>query len=49
MKYLPKDVTPEQASAIDLAEQYGLGYEVEYAMFELNMTPNEALKEWDLI
>lgn len=48
MKQLPNDVTPEQASAIDLAEQYGLGAEIEYCMFELNMTPNEALKEWDL-
>lgn len=44
----PVDVTKEQAEAIDLAEKYGLGAEVEYAMFELGMSPEEALREWDL-
>lgn len=45
----PVDVTKEQAEAIDLAEEYGLGAEVEYAMFECGMSPNEALAEWDLL
>lgn len=44
----PVDVTLEQAAAIDLAEDYGLGAEVEYAMFELGMSPDEALREWGL-
>lgn len=48
-KKLPEDITPEQAEAIDLAEEYGLGAEVEYAMFECGMSPNEALAEWDLL
>lgn len=48
-KKLPEDIIPEQAEAIDLAEKYGLGAEVEYAMFECGMSPNEALVEWDLL
>ena len=44
----PVDVTKEQAEAIDLAEKYGLGAEVEYAMFECGMSPNEALAEQGL-
>lgn len=45
---IPSDVTSEQAAAIDLAEEYGLGAEVEYAMFVQGMSPEEALDEWDL-
>lgn len=45
----PVDVTKEQAEAIYLAEKYGLGAEVKYAMFELGMSPEEALAEWDLL
>lgn len=47
-KKLPEDITPEQAEAIDLAEEYGLGAEIEYCIFELGMSPREALEEWDL-
>lgn len=45
----PVDVTKEQAEAINLAKKYGLEAEVEYAMFELGMSPEEALAEWDLL
>lgn len=45
----PADVTPEQAKAIDIAEEEGLGAEIEYCIFELGMSPEEALKEWDLL
>lgn len=45
---LPEDITIEQAKAIDYAEKYGLGLEVEYAMFERGLSPEEALSEWDL-
>lgn len=45
---IPSDVTPEQAAAINLAEEYGLGAEVEYAIFVQGMSPEEALDEWDL-
>lgn len=48
-KSCPPDVTPEQEIAIDWAEQHGLGAEVEYAIFECGMSPNEALAEWDLL
>lgn len=34
--------------AIDLAEMFNLGYEVEHCIFELGMSPEEALREWDL-
>lgn len=43
-----KDITPEQSLAIDKAEKYGLGAEVEYAIFEEGMSPEEALREWDI-
>lgn len=48
-KKCPPDVTPEQEMAIDWAEQYRLGAEVEYAIFEEGMSPMEALEEWDLL
>lgn len=48
-KSCPPDVTPEQAEAIDLAEEYGLGAEIEYCIFELGMSSREALEEWDLV
>lgn len=44
-KKLPSDITPEQAKAIDIAEEEGLGAEIEYCIFELGMSPEEALKE----
>lgn len=41
----PADITPEQAKAIDIAEEYGLRVEVERAMLEEGMSPEEALRE----
>lgn len=46
---IPVNITKEQAEAINLAKKYGLEDEVECAMFELGMSPEEALAEWDLL
>ena len=43
------EMTPEQIQAIDTAEQYKLGAEVEYCIFKLGMSPEKAPKEWDLL
>lgn len=45
----PSDVTPEQAKAIDIAEAAGLGIDVEHCIFDLGMSPEEALRDWDLL
>lgn len=43
----PEVIGEDQREAIDIASKYDLDHEVAYAMFNLGMSPKEALQEWD--
>lgn len=45
----PEEFTKDQRKAIDIAVKNGLEYEVCKAMFNQGMSPEEALREWDLL
>lgn len=45
----PEVIGEDQREAINIASKYDLDHEVAYAMFNLGMSPKEALQEWDIL
>lgn len=43
----PEVIGEDQREAINIASKHDLDHEVAYAMFNLGMSPKEALKKWD--
>lgn len=46
---IPENLTSEQIKALTLAKEYGLENEVIYDMFNLGLSPVDALYDWDIL